>query len=167
MAPADAAELLAMAGISVGPLDGPFVAGPGSAADRRRARTPDASLVVRGVRDPAFGPLLVLAGADDDPALARRAVLLAPVSAAAARRALEPLRRSALVGPGDADLERLVPLVVALGLAMATVPELAEVVLGPVDLVDDQWVVGSVRVAVAPRVVRPLRALRPSALRLG
>jgi len=89
------------------------------------------------VRDPGFGPLvMVAAGGVATELWADRAFLVPPVSRADAERALRSLRTWPLVegyrGGSQGDVEGLVHLVVSLGALAADLPQLAELDLNPV-----------------------------------
>jgi acyl-CoA synthetase (NDP forming) len=89
------------------------------------------------VRDPAFGPLvMVAAGGVTTDVLADRAFLVPPLSPLDASRALQSLRLWPLLngfrGAEPADVDALVKLVVAVGDLALDVPEIAELDLNPV-----------------------------------
>jgi acyl-CoA synthetase (NDP forming)/GNAT superfamily N-acetyltransferase len=94
-------------------------------------------LAVGVVRDPGLGPLvLVAAGGTAVEILGDQTLLLAPVSAQDAARALRSLRIWPLLsgyrGSEAVDEQALVDLVVAVGRLAVDVPELAEADLNPV-----------------------------------
>ena len=129
-------------------------------------------MLVGGVRDPAIGPLVVVAaGGTDAEVLHDRSVTLAPVTEQQARRAVERLRMFPLLqgahGRPTVPIEPIVQVVERIGLLMATVPEIAELDLNPVITGPDGCVVVDARIAVAPPTVRPLRQLRQPALPTG
>ena len=89
------------------------------------------------VRDPGLGPLvMVAAGGTATEVLDDRRLLLAPVSAQDAARALRSLRIWTLLagyrGSEPVDEQALVELIVALGRLAVDVPELVEADLNPV-----------------------------------
>lgn len=121
------------------------------------------------VRDPALGPLvMVAAGGTATDLWDDRALLLAPVSAQDAARALRSLRIWPLLagyrGSEPADEQQLVDLIVALGCLAVDVPELAEVDLNPVMATPDGASLVDVKIrldrgtAVDAGVPRRLRA---------
>jgi acyl-CoA synthetase (NDP forming)/GNAT superfamily N-acetyltransferase len=94
-------------------------------------------LAVGVVRDPVFGPLvMVAAGGVDVEVWDDRVFLLAPISAADASRALLSLRIWPLLaghrGRPEADVAALERLVVSVGLLADEVPQIAELDLNPV-----------------------------------
>ncbi|MGZ4463748.1 MAG: bifunctional acetate--CoA ligase family protein/GNAT family N-acetyltransferase [Nocardioides sp.] len=107
------------------------------------------------VRDPGFGPLVMLAAGGvatdvwDD-----RAFLLTPVTAQDAARALRSLRIHPLLdgyrGAPPVDADALAGLVVALGQLATDVPQVAEVDLNPVLAGPDGTVLVDVKVRLAP-----------------
>ena len=123
-------------------------------------------LLIGGVRDPAIGPLVVVAaGGAEAEVLRDRNVVLAPLTAGQARRAVERLRMYPLFaasrGRPAVPVEPIVELIQRVGLLMATVPEISEVDLDPVITAPTGCVVVDARIAVAPPPVQPLRTLRP------
>lgn len=89
------------------------------------------------VRDPAFGPLvMVAAGGVTTDVLADRAFLVPPLTPMDASRALRSLRLWPLLtgfrGAAPADVDALIELVVAVGDLALDVPEIAELDLNPV-----------------------------------
>ena len=94
-------------------------------------------LVVGGIRDPQFGPVVlaglggILVEARDDVALA-----VAPVDEAAATALLRSLRGSAVLdglrGQPAVDLRAVARVIVRVGLLLADVPEILELDLNPV-----------------------------------
>lgn len=124
-------------------------------------------LLVGVTRDPAFGPL-VMVGAGGVEAELRddRVVLVAPVSASAARRAVESLRLAPLFhgfrGRPELPVEPAVELVQQVGLLAATVREIQQVEMNPVvvDLQGCAAVDALVGVAAPPAPVVPARGLR-------
>ena len=94
-------------------------------------------LAVGVVRDPSFGPLVMVgAGGVDTDVLADRTYMLPPVHEADVRRALRGLRCWPLLegfrGAPRADVDALVELVLAVGRLVRDVPEVAELDLNPV-----------------------------------
>jgi acyl-CoA synthetase (NDP forming) len=109
------------------------------------------------VRDPGFGPLvMVAAGGVATDLWADRAFLVPPVSRADAERALRSLRVWPLVegyrGGARGDVDGLVDLVVTLGSLAADLPHLAELDLNPVVVTPEgcSLVDVKVRLAAAP-----------------
>lgn len=94
-------------------------------------------LAIGVVRDPAFGPLVMVgAGGVSTDILGDRVYLLPPVHDSDARRALRGLRCWPLLngfrGSAPVDVDAVVELVVAVGRLAEEVPEVAEVDLNPV-----------------------------------
>ena len=94
-------------------------------------------LAVGVVRDPSFGPLVMVgAGGVDTDVLADRTYMLPPVHEGDVRRALRGLRCWPLLegfrGAPRADVDALVELVLAVGRLVRDVPEVAELDLNPV-----------------------------------
>jgi len=94
-------------------------------------------LAVGVVRDPVFGPLVMVgAGGVNTDVLLDRAYMLPPVHAGDVRRALRGLRCWPLLhgfrGSAPADIDSVVDVVVAVGDLAHDVPEVAEVDLNPV-----------------------------------
>ena len=123
------------------------------------------------VRDPGFGPLvMVAAGGVATELWNDRAFLVPPVSRADAERALRSLRIWPLVegyrGSPRGDVDGLVGLVVSLGALAADLPALAELDLNPVVVTPQgcSLVDVKVRLATAPElnagVPRQLRSPR-------
>ena len=136
----------------------------------QRQVSPGVELLIGGVRDPAIGPLVVVAaGGTDAEVLDDRSVTLAPVTELQARRAVERLRMFPLLrgarGRPVVPIEPIVQAVARIGLLMATVPEIAELDLNPVIAGPDGCVVVDARIALARPILRPLRQLRQTALR--
>jgi acyl-CoA synthetase (NDP forming)/RimJ/RimL family protein N-acetyltransferase len=119
------------------------------------------------VRDPVFGPLvMVAAGGVDVDVWDDRVFLLAPVSATDAARAGRALRIWPLLaghrGRPEADVDSLERLIVSVGRLADEVPQVAELDLNPVLVAPDGCVVVDLklRLAVATDVDRALlRAL--------
>ena len=98
---------------------------------------PGTEVAVGVVRDPAFGPLvMVAAGGVTTDVLADRAFLVPPLSTVDASRALQSLRLWPLLtgfrGAAPADVDAVVKLVVAIGDLALDVPEISELDLNPV-----------------------------------
>jgi ATP-grasp domain len=122
-------------------------------------------LLIGGVRDPAIGPLVVVAAGGTQAELLRdRTVVLAPLSRAEAAAALQGLRTFPLLrgfrGHPVVPDEPLVDIIHRIGLLMATVPEISELDLNPVIASPTASAVVDARIAVAPQTVAPLRAMR-------
>ncbi len=103
------------------------------------------------VRDPRLGPLvMVAAGGTAGEVWNDRSLLLAPVSAQDASRALRSLRiwplLSGFHGSDAVDEQALVDLIVALGRLGVDVPELAEADLNPVVATPQGVVLADVRI---------------------
>ena len=135
----------------------------------QRQVPPGVELLVGGVRDPAIGPLVVVAaGGTDAEVLDDRSVTLAPVTELQARRAVERLRMFPLLrgarGRPVVPIEPIVQAVERIGLLMATVPEIAELDLNPVIAGPDGCVVVDARIVLARPILRPLRQLRQTTL---
>ncbi len=138
----------------------------------QRQVPPGVEMLVGGVRDPAIGPLVVVAaGGTDAEVLRDRSVTLAPVTELQARRAVERLRMFPLLqgfrGRPLVPIEPIVQVVERIGLLMATVPEITELDLNPVIVGPDGCVVVDARIAVTSPTVRPLRQLRQPTLHTG
>ena len=93
-------------------------------------------LAVGAVRDPVFGPLIMLgAGGVATDVLRDRVYMLPPVRAGDVRRAVRGLRCWPLLqgfrGSAPVDIDSLVDLVVAVGALAEDVPEVAELDLNP------------------------------------
>ena len=129
---------------------------------QRQAAT-GVELLIGGVRDPAIGPLVVIAaGGIDAEVLRDRCVVLAPLTEQQARQAIARLRMFPLLN-GFRDrpvvpIEPIVDVVQRIGLLMATVPEITELDLNPVIASPEACLVVDARIAVAPPAVNPLRA---------
>ncbi len=122
------------------------------------------------VRDPALGPLvMVAAGGVATDIWNDRVFLVPPLSSADAERAIRSLRMWPLLegfrGSAPADVEGLVELVVAVGRLAVDLPELAELDLNPVLVGPDACAVVDVKMRLArstgpdrsaPRQLRPL-----------
>jgi hypothetical protein len=124
---------------------------------QRLARGVEVALGI--VRDPGLGPLvMVAAGGTATELWDDRALLLAPVSAADADRALRSLRIWPLLagyrGAATTDTADLVERIVSLGQLAADVPELAEADLNPIVVTPDgsELVDVKVRLAMSPAV---------------
>lgn len=130
---------------------------------------PGFEFLIGAVRDPSIGPLVVVSsGGAEAELFGDRRVLLAPVTAARARGALEQLRSYPLLrgfrGRPVVPVEPIVEIIERIGRLMVTVPEVAELDLNPVIATTAGAVAVDARVALAPQVTRPLRALsRPRA----
>ena len=125
-------------------------------------------LAVGVVRDPAFGPLIMLgAGGVNTDVLRDRVYMLPPVRAGDVRRALRGLRCWPLLqgfrGSAPVDIDSVVDLVVAVSALAEDVPEIAELDLNPLmvsptgcALVDVKLRLQSADAAAeAPRQLRP------------
>ncbi|MCD4535504.1 GNAT family N-acetyltransferase [Nocardioides sp. cx-169] len=100
------------------------------------------------VRDPAFGPLvMVAAGGVATEVWADRVFLLPPVSAGDAARAVSMLRVSSLL---QGDVDGLVDLLVRLGRLAEDVPYLAEMDLNPVMVGEEDCALVDVKVRLEP-----------------
>lgn len=133
----------------------------------QRQADPGVEILIGAVRDPAIGPLVVVAaGGTEAELLHDRTVLLAPVTNARARWALEQLRLYPLLcgfrGRPAIPIEPLADVIERIGLLMVTVPEITELDLNPLIASRNGCVAVDARVAVAPHVVDPLRAMRQS-----
>jgi acyl-CoA synthetase (NDP forming)/GNAT superfamily N-acetyltransferase len=107
------------------------------------------------VRDPGFGPLvMVAAGGIATDVLDDRAFLMPPVTRADAERALRSLRVWPLLGGyrnlPAVDLDALLDLIVAVGSLAEDVPEVAELDLNPVMAGPDGAHLVDVKVRLAP-----------------
>ncbi len=125
-------------------------------------------LAVGVVRDPAFGPLVMVgAGGVTTDLLGDRVYLLPPVTGADARRALRGLRTWPLLegfrGSAPVDVDSVVDLVVSVGRLVQEVPEVAEVDLNPVLASSSGCALVDVKLRLAP--VRGHRAEAPRQLR--
>ncbi|MCD4524980.1 GNAT family N-acetyltransferase [Nocardioides sp. cx-173] len=100
------------------------------------------------VRDPAFGPLvMVAAGGVATEVWADRVFLLPPVSAGDAARAVSMLRVSSLL---QGDVDGLVDLLVRLGRLAEDLPYLAEMDLNPVMVGEEGCALVDVKVRLEP-----------------
>lgn len=131
----------------------------------QRQSDPGVEMLIGAVRDPAVGPLVVVAaGGTEAELLGDRSVLLAPVTPASARSAVERLRMFPLLrgfrGRPTVRLDPLVDIMCRIGLLMATVPEIRELDLNPVIATQGSCVVVDARIAIAPHVVQPIRSMR-------
>jgi acyl-CoA synthetase (NDP forming)/GNAT superfamily N-acetyltransferase len=93
-------------------------------------------LLIGALRDPTFGPLIVVgAGGVEAELRDDRVVLVAPVSRTAARLAVESLRLAPLLhgfrGRPELPVDAVVEFVHRLGLLAATVPEIQQLDLNP------------------------------------
>ncbi len=157
-------ELLEAAGVSIAPqtVDG---SAPDSAATTHLGSTVE--VLVGAVRDPAFGPLIVVgAGGADAELRDDRSVLVAPTSRTAARSAIESLRLAPrLHGAGGRPVlavDALVDLVHRVGVLAATTPEIDQLDLDPV-LVSTTGclaVDASVAICAPTSPISPVRGLR-------
>ena len=128
---------------------------------------PGLELLVGVARHPGFGPV-VLVGAGGTEAELRNdlAVLVAPVSTAAATRAINGLRLAPLLhgyrGRARLPADRVADLVHRVSLLAIAVPELDQLDLNPVIVDPAGCVVVDARVAVVDDVapVKPLRGMR-------
>lgn len=122
------------------------------------------------VRDPGFGPLvMVAAGGVTTDLLADRAFLLPPLTRGDASRALRSLRSWPLLdgfrGSPRVDVAALERVVVALGALASDVPEVAELDLNPVLVTPDGCSLVDVKVRLAAATLQdagiPRRLRRP------
>ena len=128
---------------------------------------PGLEILVGVVRHPGFGPV-VLVGAGGTEAELRNdlAVLIAPVSTAAATRAINRLRLAPLLhgyrGRPPLPVDQLADLVHRVSLLAIAVPELDQLDLNPVIVDPAGCIVVDARVAVVDDVtpVKPLRGMR-------
>jgi len=159
------------------------VAGPGEAADAYRQLAerfgdrfrgalvqmqvePGVEVLVGAVRDPRFGPLVVVAtGGTEAEILDDRAILVAPVTTAVATRAIEHLRIAPLFhgyrGRAPLPVDQLAELVRRVGALAATVPEVERIDLNPVIVHPAGCVAVDVSASVsnAGTTMTPLRGL--------
>jgi acyl-CoA synthetase (NDP forming)/GNAT superfamily N-acetyltransferase len=122
-------------------------------------------LAIGVVRDPAFGPLVMVgAGGVTTDLLGDRVYLLPPVHRADARRALRGLRTWPLLegfrGSAPVDVDAVVDLVVAVGRLVQEVPEVAEVDLNPVMVSPTGCSLVDVKLRLAPMQGHPAEAPR-------
>ena len=124
-------------------------------------------LLVGAIRDPAFGPLVVVgAGGVEAELRDDRVVLVAPVSRTAARRAVESLRLAPLFhgfrGRPELPVDAVVEFVHRIGLLAATIPEIQQLDLNPVLVGTDGCVAVDALIGVAAPAspVLPIRGLR-------
>jgi acyl-CoA synthetase (NDP forming) len=128
---------------------------------------PAVELLIGAVRDPQFGPLVVVAaGGVDAEILDDRAVMIAPVNLGAATRAIEGLRMAPLLhgyrNRPPKPVPKIAELVARIGRLVATVPEIDQIDLNPV-IVDSAGCVAvdaMVAVAAVAHPAVPLRGLR-------
>ena len=132
-----------------------------------RAR-PGVELLVGAIRDPQFGPLVVVAaGGVNAEVLDDRAVLIAPVTIAGATRAIERLRIAPLLhgyrNRPPVPVPKIAELVARIGRLVAVVPEIDQLDLNPVIVDSFGCVAVDARVAVkhVSSPATPLRGLRP------
>ena len=124
-------------------------------------------LLVGAIRDPAFGPFVVVgAGGVETELRDDRVMLVAPVSKSAARDAVESLRLAPLFhgfrGRPALPVDPVVDLVHRVGVLVASIPEIQQLDMNPV-LVDASGCVAVdalIGVAVPPSPVVPVRAMR-------
>jgi acyl-CoA synthetase (NDP forming)/GNAT superfamily N-acetyltransferase len=133
----------------------------------QRQQPSTVELLVGAVRDPAFGPVLVVgAGGVEAELHADRMVLMAPVSRTAARRAIESLRIAPLFhgfrGRPTLGVDHVVEFVHRVGLLTATTPEIEQLDINPVLVSPDACVAVDARIAVTDQAspVHPVRGLR-------
>jgi acetyltransferase len=98
---------------------------------------PGVELVIGGLRDPQFGPLVMVGlGGTLVEVLGDVEFALAPLTADDAHRALVGLRGQTLLtgvrGSAPADVDALVGMITAVGDLVASVPEITELDLNPV-----------------------------------
>ena len=124
-------------------------------------------LLIGAIRDPAFGPFVVVgAGGVETELRDDRVMLVAPVSRAAARDAVERLRLAPLFhgfrGGPELPVDPVVDLVHRIGALAATVPEIQQLDINPVLVGVDGCVAvdASIGVAAVSAQVVPVRALR-------
>ncbi len=136
----------------------------------QRQAGPGVEFLVGVRRDPAIGPLLVVAaGGVDAEILQDRTVLLAPSTAAEIDAAIEGLRCAPLMhgyrGRPALPTPDLVSVVQRVGELAVAVPEITDMDLNPVILAPDGAVVVDARIAVSSSApeTSPLRAMRRSA----
>jgi acyl-CoA synthetase (NDP forming)/RimJ/RimL family protein N-acetyltransferase len=113
------------------------------------------------VRDPAFGPLvMVAAGGVATDVWKDRAFLLPPVSEQDARRALRSLRIYPLLtgfrGSDPVDLDALVQLIARLSAFVVEVPEVAEIDLNPVIATPDGVAIVDSKIRLTATSIDPL-----------
>jgi acetyltransferase len=113
---------------------GPFAAGEGVLV--QGMAPPGVEVIVGAVRDPSFGPVVMLGlGGIFVEALRDTVLRLAPVSEVEAAAMCRELRGAALLGPvrgrPPADVPALARLIVTVAHLMAAAPEVAEVDLNP------------------------------------
>jgi acyl-CoA synthetase (NDP forming) len=114
------------------------------------------------VRDPAFGPLvMVAAGGVATDVWADRTFLLPPVTDLDAARAIRSLRIWPLLaghrGSPACDVDRLGRLIQAVAALAADLPEIAELDLNPVIVASDHLALVDVKLRVEPRSTLPAR----------
>ena len=133
---------------------------------QKQAR-PGVELLVGAVRDPQFGPLVVVAaGGVDAEILDDRAVLIAPVTIASATRAIERLRIAPLLhgyrNRPPIPVDKIAELVAGIGRLVALVPEIDQLDLNPVIVDSSGCVAVDARIAVTgvSHPATPLRGLR-------
>jgi acyl-CoA synthetase (NDP forming)/GNAT superfamily N-acetyltransferase len=119
-------------------------------------------LAVGMVRDPAFGPLvMVAAGGVATDVWADRTFLLPPVTDLDAARAIRSLRIWPLLaghrGSPPCDVDRLGRLVQAVAALAVDLPEIAELDLNPVIVASDHLALVDVKLRVEPRSTTPAR----------
>ena len=115
---------------------------------------PGVEVALGVVRDPGFGPMvMVAAGGIATDLWNDRAFLVPPVSSADAARALRSLRIWPLLegyrGQPRGDVDALVRLVVSLGTLATNVPQLAELDLNPVVVTPDGCVLVDIKARLA------------------
>ena len=124
-------------------------------------------LLVGVVREPAFGPMVVIGDAGAEAELRDdRTVLVAPVTRTAARQAIERLRIAPLFhgyrGRPKLPIDSVSEIVYRAGLLAAAVPEIVELDLNPVMVDAGGCVVVDARVGVSDTAIppAPIRGLR-------
>lgn len=124
-------------------------------------------LLVGAIRDPVFGPFVVVgAGGVETELRDDRVMLVAPVSRSAARHAVESLRLAPLFhgfrGRPELPVDPVVDLVYRIGMLVASIPEIQQLDMNPV-LIDQHGCVAVdalIGVAAPPSPVVPVRAMR-------
>ncbi len=124
-------------------------------------------LLIGAIRDSAFGPFVVVgAGGVETELRDDRVMLVAPVSRAAARDAVERLRLAPLFhgfrGRPELPVDPVVDLVHRIGALAATVPEIQQLDMNPVLVGVDGCVAVDASIGVAAMIAQvvPVRALR-------
>lgn len=133
----------------------------------QRQQPGQVELLVGALRDPAFGPFVVVgAGGVETELRDDRVTLVAPVSKSAARDAVESLQLAPLFhgfrGRRELPVDPVVDLIHRIGVLAASIPEIQQLDINPVLVGPDGCtaVDALIGVAAPPSQVVPVRAMR-------